>query len=153
KVTGSARYAAEFPAAHLAHAVIVESTIASGRIRKIDTAAAEAAPGVLAVISYRNAPRLHPQQAFPASAVGQTRIPLQDDSVQYNGEQVAVVVAETLQQAQEGATLVRVTYEETAARVDLAGELPKAFSPSHIFGRSPSYRRGDPEAALAAAAV
>src|SRR5258708_7036195 len=124
KVTGGARYAAEFPVPSLAHAVLVQSTVASRRIEQIDTAAAQAAPGVLAVITYRNARRLQPQPAFPAGAASQTRVPLQDDTVLYNGEHVAIVVGETLQQAQEAATLVRVTYAETPARVDLATELP-----------------------------
>jgi len=59
KVTGGARYAAEFKAANLAHGVLVMSTIASGRIRSIDTKAALSAPGVLAVITHENAPRLN----------------------------------------------------------------------------------------------
>ena len=60
KVTGAARYAADIPIAELAHAVIVHSTIANGRIASIDTTAAERAPGVLAVFTYRNMPRMNP---------------------------------------------------------------------------------------------
>ena len=60
KVTGGARYTADIPLAAVAHAAIVYSTIASGRIMSIDTAAAENAPGVLAVLTYKNMPRMNP---------------------------------------------------------------------------------------------
>ena len=60
KVTGSARYAADHPLEDLAHAVLVQSTIACGRIRALDTGGAEAAPGVLAVLTHANAPSMRP---------------------------------------------------------------------------------------------
>jgi xanthine dehydrogenase YagR molybdenum-binding subunit len=75
-VTGAARYAAEFAAPNLAHGVLVQSTVANGRIREIDTAAAEAAPGVLGVLTHRNAPRLHAVAAVPAGFAGQSLLPL-----------------------------------------------------------------------------
>src|SRR5262249_50263312 len=105
KVTGGARYAAEFATPNLAHGVLVQSTIANGRIRAIETAAAEAAPGVLSVLTHRNAPRLQAVPASPAGYAGQSLVPLQDDRVHYQGRHIAVVVAETLQQAQHAASL------------------------------------------------
>ncbi|GHO70316.1 hypothetical protein KSC_092080 [Ktedonobacter sp. SOSP1-52] len=71
KVTGQARYPAEFPFERMAHAVIVQSTIARGSIKTIETVAAEAAPGVLAVLTHLNAPRLH--SSPPALWWGQRR--------------------------------------------------------------------------------
>ena len=122
KVTGGARYAAEFPVPDLAHAVLVQSTIASGRIARSTRPPPRRAPGVLG--------GHHPPQRAAAAAgsrrsaagaASQTRVPLQDDRCYYNGQHVAVVVAETLEQAQHAASLVRVDVrQETPARVDLA---------------------------------
>ena len=96
KVTGAARYSAEFSLDNLAHAVVVQSTIACGRIKEIDTSAAEAASGVLAVLTHHNAPRLHASP--PSFTVGSAPPPpLQDDRIYYNGQHIAVVVAETFE--------------------------------------------------------
>src|SRR5678816_1004882 len=114
KVTGGARYAAEFKVANLAHAVLVMSTIASGRIRSIDTKAALSAPGVLAVITHENAPRLNfperPQanDDFVAPTFGRSLPVLQESTIYFNSQPIAVVVAENLEQAEYAATLVRV---------------------------------------------
>src|SRR5437763_11837135 len=72
KVTGKARYAAEYPAANLVHAVLVQSTIAKGRMAEIDTATAEKLPGVIAVLTHKNAPKLH---AVPAGPGGTSQSP------------------------------------------------------------------------------
>jgi hypothetical protein len=79
KVTGMARYAAEHSLPGLAYAVVVQSTIARGRVLEIETASARAAPGVLDVITWRNAPRLHPFESNPKNRPGQTYLVLQDD--------------------------------------------------------------------------
>jgi len=91
KVTGGARYAAEFAVPNVAHAVIVTSTIARGRVRRMDTAAAERAPGVLAVLTPQNAPRLPQQQAAPGAGPAM-RVPtlMQDDAVHYNGQPIGL---------------------------------------------------------------
>jgi xanthine dehydrogenase YagR molybdenum-binding subunit len=153
KVTGTAPYAAEFAVPDLAYGVLVQSTIANGRLRTIDTAAAEAAPGVLTVLTHRNAPRLRAVGMFPAGFAGQTPVPLQDDRVYYQGQHIAVVVAETLEQAQYAAALVRAAYEEEPPITRLEDALDAPFLPSHIFGAPPHTRRGEPEQALAAAEV
>jgi xanthine dehydrogenase YagR molybdenum-binding subunit len=111
KVTGGARYTADIALAGAAHAAIVHSTIASGRIVSIDTSVAERAPGVLVVLTHHNMPRmnrvpwrhLHPQ--------GQTYLPLQDDKIHYAGQPIALVVAATRDQAAYAGTFVRVQCE------------------------------------------
>jgi xanthine dehydrogenase YagR molybdenum-binding subunit len=111
KVSGKAHYSADVAIAAATHASIFHSTVASGRTAAIDTRVAEAAPGVLAVLTHRNMPHmkrlpwshLHPQ--------GQTYLPLQDDKIHYAGQPVALVVAETLDQAAYAGTLINITYE------------------------------------------
>jgi xanthine dehydrogenase YagR molybdenum-binding subunit len=110
KVTGGARYTADIPAPAAAHAAIVHSRIANGRTVAIDTTAAARAPGVLAVLTHRNMPRM---KALPWSHLrpqGQTYLPLQDDRIHYAGQPVALVVAETLDQAAYAGTLVEIAY-------------------------------------------
>jgi xanthine dehydrogenase YagR molybdenum-binding subunit len=98
KVTGSATYAAEFAVPNVAHAAVVRSTVANGRIQSINTAEAERAGGVLAVLTHRNAPRLayRPHKGLPDAAVGERLHVLQDDRVNHQGQPIALVVAETL---------------------------------------------------------
>ena len=147
KVTGMARYPAEFPMDRLVHAVVVQSTIACGRIKNIDTSAAEAAPGVLAVLTHHNAPRLHASP--PSFAVGSALPPpLQDERVYYNGQHVAVVVAETFEQATFAATLVTLDYEEETPLLQF--DDPRAQPNADAF---PDIVRGEPDAALAVAGV
>jgi xanthine dehydrogenase YagR molybdenum-binding subunit len=160
KVTGSARYAAEFdPGATLAHAVIVQSTIAHGRIAAIRTDAAEQASGVRAVLTHLNAPKLpyrpHRAQVDPPS--GERLHVLQDERVSHQGQPVAVVVADTLEQATHGASLVRVTYEEEPAVTAFGEAVPHAVPPpppsSEQDDTPGETSRGDVDAALAAAPV
>ena len=108
KVTGAARYSAEWPADRLAYGVIVQSTIAKGTITRIDVAAASAQPGVLAILTADNAPAL-PQhgRAGVDPPAGRVLSLLQDREVRYNGEPVALVVAESFEQATYAASLVR----------------------------------------------
>ena len=106
KVTGGARFAAEVPFEDVAYAALVYSTIARGRISSIDTAAAEAAPGVLLVMTHRNAPRMKapPQMMIDPSGATMSNLPImQDEMIHWNGEPVAVVVAETQEQADHAA--------------------------------------------------
>src|SRR5207248_1070158 len=121
--TGAARYAAEAQVKNVAYGVLVTSTIAKGKITNVDTAAAEKATGVLAVLTHRNAPRIAFREEMRGGtdpAVGRPLQPLQEDVVHHNGQPIAVVVAETLEQATQAATLVRVTYREERAVTDFA---------------------------------
>src|SRR3954471_22323093 len=114
KVTGGATYAAEFDVPGQAHAAIVRSTVASGRIASIDSAEAERASGVLAILTHRNAPRLayRPHKAGVDPDIGERLHVLQDDRVSHQGQPIALVIAETLEEATHAATLMQVTYEE-----------------------------------------
>src|SRR5262249_19949701 len=112
KVSGGAAYTADFRCSAAVHAVIVQSTIANGRIKSIDTSAAEDA-GVLAVFTHRNLPRMNPTPR-PWSHLhphGQGYLPLQDDRIHYAGQPIALVVAVTLDQAAHAGTLIKLEYE------------------------------------------
>ncbi len=116
KVTGRARYAAEFEVPGVTYAVMVQSTIPSGRIAKLDTAAAEHAPGVILVLTHENAQRL-PEKGLAAvnPPAGRVLTLLQDDAIHYNGQPIAVVVADTFERAVDGAARVRVAYDVAPA--------------------------------------
>src|SRR5437868_177357 len=157
KVTGRARYAAEFDIDNLAHAVLVQSTIASGEITGFDLSKAQALPGVLTIMTPDNAPRL--PQAGPGQS--ETTGPLvakallQDKLVYYSGQHIAVVLADTLERAQHAAALVKTEYREYEAQIRMQDALGAAYPPKRFRNgqRPPDSRRGDPEAALAAAPV
>jgi xanthine dehydrogenase YagR molybdenum-binding subunit len=113
KVTGAAAYTADIFLPNVAHGAIVHSTIANGRTLSIDTAAAEQAPGVLAVFTHRNMLRMNPTPR-PWSHLhphGQSYLPLQDEKIHYAGQPIAFVVADTLEQAAYAGTLIEVSYE------------------------------------------
>src|SRR5687768_1322692 len=156
KVTGSATYAAEFNVKGQAHAAVVRSTVPSGRIASIDSAAARRAAGVIAVLTHRNAPRLayrkHKGAVDPE--VGERLHVLQDDRVSHQGQPIALVVADTLEQAQHAATLVRVTYAPATAATDIGQAkpvLPTQQKTDQGARTPPETRRGDPHRALASA--
>jgi xanthine dehydrogenase YagR molybdenum-binding subunit len=146
KVTGAARYPADFGFANLAHAVLVQSTVAAGRIRRLATRRAEASPGVLGVITHRNAPRL--ARAPGGLGIGPPP-PLQDDRIVHHGQHIAVVVAETLEQAAAAARLVEADYETTEPLLD--ADDPRAERVVNASGRDVS--RGDVAAGMAVAEV
>jgi xanthine dehydrogenase YagR molybdenum-binding subunit len=149
KITGRARYSAEFPVAGVAYAVMVTSTVAKGRIASIDTGDALRPRGVLAVLTHRNAPRAN--QAPPNKAQERYLPLLQDDLVRYDRQPVALAVAETFEAALEAASRVVVAYDSTAPVTTFAGA--SIYTPEKIMGQPPDSLRGDPDAALAAAAV
>ena len=129
KVTGGARYAAELGPREPLHAVVVQSTIARGRIVTLDTTQAERAPGVALVLTHRNAQRL-PDGGLAAvnPPAGRVLSLLQDDAIHYNGEPIAVVVADTFEHATDAARLVQVTYtaDRPRLRFDEAKRAPHA---------------------------
>ncbi len=125
KVTGKATYTAEWQVPDLTYGAAVDSGIARGTIRHYDLEAARAAPGVLAIITPENAPRLRPmlshgagQQITGEGGLGEFRQPLQDHEIHYGGQSVALVVATTPEQARYAASLVRVTYDEKTPELD-----------------------------------
>ena len=158
KVTGAATYAAEFDQPGQAYGVIVRSTVANGRIASMDSTAAQRASGVLAVLTHRNAPRLayRPHKGLPDPATGERLHVLQDDRVNHQGQPIALVIAETLEQANHAATLVRVTYADEAGITDISRVVPIEPAQQKTDQgetRPPQTRRGDPERALTTAEV
>jgi xanthine dehydrogenase YagR molybdenum-binding subunit len=149
KVTGQARYSADNTDAKLAHAVIVTSTVAKGRIASIDTSRAQALPGVLLVMTYQNAMRL-PNNGVPDAqppAVRKLTL-LQTSEVRYSNEPVAVVVADSLEHAQGAARYVDVRYEAAMPTADFERAKAQAYQPEKMMGRAITTRRGDVDAGL-----
>jgi xanthine dehydrogenase YagR molybdenum-binding subunit len=147
KVTGRARYAFEHPVDGAAYVWGVPSVIAKGLIRSVDASAALALPGVLAVITPDNAPRLA-GTGDPELALFQSR------AVAYRGQFVAAAVADTLETAREAAGQVRITYQQAAHDVTLTQSHPGLYKPDYV---NPRYETdtavGDFDSAFAAAAV
>ena len=151
KVTGQAKYAAEFPVKDVTYAFIVQSTIPNGTIVSIDQTAAERASGVIAVMTPFNAPKLPKPKPQPP-AVRNVSL-LQDTTVMYNGQPIAVVVAKTLNEAQHAAALLQIKYSQAPAKLDFMGLLGTARPPKQP-GREPAdSSRGDIKASLANSAV
>ncbi len=152
-MTGGAKYAAEFDVPNVACAVMVMSTIPNGRIQMMETAQAQRAPGVLAVMTPANAPKL-PQggKAAVHPPAGRVLSLLQDNEVHYNNQPIGVVVAETLNEALYGASLVRVRYQEEPPRLDFKAGFDSAHPGGH--GHDPAdVSAGDFNAGIAAAEV
>jgi xanthine dehydrogenase YagR molybdenum-binding subunit len=152
KVTGHATFAAEWPLENMCHAVLVTSAIAVGRITKIDTDQAEAAAGVIAVFSHHNAPAMKKKKLFdpggdgpPGSAATEAHI-LHTDQIFWNGQPIAVVVAETLEQAHHAADLVHLTYDSKPGHSSLSEKIGHAFVPDNVLGEEPEIKMGDAEA-------
>ncbi|MFI9214465.1 xanthine dehydrogenase family protein molybdopterin-binding subunit [Streptomyces werraensis] len=151
KVTGAARYGGDIPFAGLAHGMLVLSTVARGRIRSVDTGPVLAMPGVLTVLHHGNAPRLK------SDYVGMLGVPpdptavvFQHDRVPHAGWPVALVVAETPEQARAAADALTVRYEEEPHDVALSADRPDAYAADgHMPGVT---EKGDLEAELAASA-
>ena len=150
KVTGEARYAAEIEIAGAAHAVLLTSTVAHGRVESLDASALRQLPGVIDVLSHENAGPLPGYER--ASKYPQSRIPtlLQDDRVLYNGQPIAVVIAATLEQAMEASRRARVTYITEPADLDPRTAPEAPGDTTHPFGSEPkATKRGDVDAGLA----
>ena len=153
KVTGAARFAAEYNEKNLVYAVTVPSTVASGTIRLIDTSAAEKAPGVVAVMTHLNRPQLQKVGTFSSGdAGGESLMPLDGPTVYYAGQHIALVVARTLEQATFAATLVKATYDSKPPRSSMDRFRSEAVGKG-MFGVPPETKRGDADGALASADV
>src|SRR3984893_14158632 len=147
KVTGTAKYAYEYPVEGVTYVFPVQSTIARGRVSSIDASAARALPGFIAVLSHENAPQLAPLNDAKLAV-------FQSESVAYRGQFVAAVVAETLEMARQAAELGVVRYEEQPHDVELRADRPDLYKPQIV---NPFYQSdtvsGDVETALAQAPV
>src|SRR6516164_9625988 len=161
KVTGAAKYAAEVNVPGLVYGSIVGATITKGRITRIDTSAALAVDGVLTVLTHQNRPRMADNdQAYKDEVApdGSPFRPLYDDKIKFNGQPIALVVAETSDIARFAASLVRVEYDEEPHVTDLNRQRDRATAvkaPTNEFEAlfTPPKPRGDADRALAAAAV
>jgi xanthine dehydrogenase YagR molybdenum-binding subunit len=154
KVTGGAQYTADVPVPGTAHAAIVHSTIANGRTVSIDTVAAEKASGVLAVFTHRNMPRTNPTPS-PWSHLhphGQSYLPLQDEEIHYAGQPIALVVAETLDEATHAGTLIEIEYQAEQPVVFGPGTVREAVDPPQFLWPVAS-SVGDADKGIADAAV
>jgi xanthine dehydrogenase YagR molybdenum-binding subunit len=145
KVTGKAKYIAEFKFPNLAYGFFVQSTIAKGKITSIDTVEAEKQLGVVKIFTHLNAPKdlkgFDVDEDFGEKSHPFT--PLRSDLILFSGQPIAVVVAETIEQARYAASLVKVTYDKQTPSTDLSKVLDKAF------GRTRP-NRGNPAEAFAA---
>jgi xanthine dehydrogenase YagR molybdenum-binding subunit len=148
KVSGEALYTGDHTLAGLLHAVVVPSTIANGHVTTIDVERARAASGIIEVMTHHNAPRVHPGKRSENESIV---FLLQDDTVQFDRQPVAVVIAETFEAAMHGADLVRVEYQ--AQRPEMDFDAAARYIPKEIFEQPAAYRRGDPAGAYAGAAV
>ena len=147
KTTGSAQYAADFHFSNLAHAVPVQSTVASGSIRRLDSSAAEKMPGVLLVLHHGNIGKLYRVVPNNFSATSsEARPPFEDERIYYWGQYVAVVIASSLEQATAAADAVVVEYDSTPS------SLKKSLN-DYAGKRKSVSKRGDVDKAFASAAV
>jgi xanthine dehydrogenase YagR molybdenum-binding subunit len=146
KVTGQARYAAEHAVPGCVHGVLVTSTIATGRITHLDINEAAKVPGVLAIVSHLNSPKVpgyeNPQP--DERVAGQQLRVFFDDKIHYSNQPVALAIANTLEQAQHAAALVRVSYEHAAPQTDLTKGLARSYKPKkekdHLRGQPQAYK-------------
>src|SRR5688572_9510467 len=169
KVTGAAKFAAEFPVANAAHAVIVTSSIAKGRVTAMDTTAAMRVPGVLKILTPFNAEKVNvpppvgvstgPQSA-PAAPGAPARGPvlriptvLQSTTVHYNGQPIGLVVADTFEHALEAAGLVKPTYVTEKPTLDIATAPKNPPDTDRPLGGERVVVRGDVDRGLSEAAV
>ncbi len=143
KVTGQASYSGDFTVPRLAHAVMVLSTIPSGRIQRIESARAERMPGVLAVLTHLNAAKLPDGgRAGVNPPAGRVLSLLQDDVVHYNRQPIAVVVAETLDQATDAAARIVASYLEQAAPLNFESARSAAHAPEKANQEPTDSERG-----------
>lgn len=158
KVTGQAKYAAEFQAPGLTYGVVVSSTVARGRIKKLDTREALRVPGVLHVFTHENRPKLawfDKSYRDEDSPAGSPFRPLYDDEIVYSGQPIALVVAETFEAARYAASLIQAEYSVKKHETDLREQRDKARAPKLGKGgfEPPPKPRGHADKALAQAEV
>ena len=152
KVTGEARFSAEYPIEGLVYGAIACSTIAKGTITHIDTAAAERSPGVLKVFTHLNAPPMKVPSTFTTQgepAAGSSAVPiLNTDRIAWNGQPVAVVVADSEERAEHAASLVTVRYAVEDAVTSFEAAIANAYTPKDVLGDDPEVVKGDPGVVL-----
>jgi xanthine dehydrogenase YagR molybdenum-binding subunit len=154
KVRGAARFAAEVRLDNMLYAALVYGTIPSGRIATLETEAAEAAPGVVLVMTHRNAPRMNNPAPFGSSptAAAASDLPImQDDRLHWNGQPIALVLAETQEQADHAKSLIVATYVAEPSTTSWAAAKAAGTKPGVFMGQTLLNEIGDAEAMLTTA--
>jgi xanthine dehydrogenase YagR molybdenum-binding subunit len=144
KVRGIARYAGDLAIRDVVHAALVVSNVANGRIAAIDEHGAREIPGVIVIFTHGNFEKLQASDVL---------LLLQDERIWHAGQPVALVVAETVEQARRAASLVKIQYVEAPAIIRFEDTIDKAYPPGHVYRQPPDSRRGDPAKGLAEAAA
>ncbi len=157
KVTGGAKYAAEFNQHDMVYAFPVRSTIGKGSVSSFDMAAAEKSSGVIKILTHVNAPKLaslDPQAMQKTGGMlGEQHVPLQADKVSYFGQYIALVIAETYEQARAAAALVQVKYNTETPAVDLKKEIANGQYPQKSRGSDVQVNQGKAQPLLDVAQV
>jgi len=146
KVTGAARYTADIAIEGLLHAAVLPSTIANGRIVAVDDSDARAASGVIEVMTHHNAPRVDASKPAENDSL---LFLLQHDRIEFDRQPVAVVIAQSLEEATYAAQLLRVHYEAEHPQTNF--DVAPRYVPKEIFGEPATHQRGDPARAFDAA--
>lgn len=156
KVTGAAKYSGEYNVPGLLYGYVVNSTVTKGKIRKINTDKVKALPGIIEVFTHENRPSLawfNQQYSDMDAPPGLPFRPLYDNDIKYNGQPIALVVAETFELARYAATILDVDYEEETFTTNLADNLTNAHAPAiglaTMLKPPPPKPKGDFEAAFA----
>ena len=156
KVTGSATFAAEFPVRSIAYGVTVQSTISKGFIDSFDTSAVLTMKGVIDVMTYKNAMRLQPltpDKPVSGRFSEKQLLPLQTNEIFYNGQHIAVVIAETLEIAQYAASLLKINYTVNKAITDIKQPEAVIYQPGQSNGKPTGTKHGDADKGMQGAAV
>jgi xanthine dehydrogenase YagR molybdenum-binding subunit len=154
KVRGAAPFAAEFQLDEMLYASVAFSSVVKGRIARIDTAVAEAVPGVALVMTHLNAPKMAkmPLMMSQPKAAGGIDLPImQDDRVHWSGQPIAVVLAETQEGADHAKSLLGFAYETEPAVTSFAAAKAKGTETGQFMGQPLKMESGDTDKALAAA--
>ena len=158
KVRGKAQYTSDFHFPGMLYAVPVEATIASGRVIKLDTAAAEKMPGVRAIFHRENIGKIFRSDQGPGfeGICDERRPPFEDDVVRYYGQYVAVAVADTFEAARAAADAVRLTYAKDKPNMETdlkAEDEPEVVATTFMPRQRLQSQRGNAEAAFATAPI
>jgi xanthine dehydrogenase YagR molybdenum-binding subunit len=143
KVTGTAPYTADFRLPRMAYGALVQSTVPAGKIRSFDFSGALGSPGVIAIVSHLNAPRLKsPGSMATGGEFAEKFFPLQEPDIYFWGQVVAIVVADSLERAEDAVSRVRVDYERAPFEVDLERNPPEIVEPSKSMNQRLQIDRG-----------
>ncbi|MDB5998858.1 MAG: Xanthine dehydrogenase [Rhizobacter sp.] len=151
KVSGAARFTAEVALADMTYAALAYSSVAKGRIVRIDANAARAMPGVVAVMTHENVPRMQapPAMMMDPNGAAMSNLPvMQDDRIHWNGQPVAAVIALTQEAADQAAALLRVEVDAEPATLSFEGAFAQAHPPKDVLGQPAEVKVGDAEAAF-----